>query len=61
MDGVPEREITSYTRKLRWDAVFKAAIERGDTHEAIRIAVERIEPDRRKAIRLLRDYIRTAA
>jgi hypothetical protein len=34
--------VGSYTRKVRWDTLFRDAIERDDIEEAIRLAVEQI-------------------
>lgn len=40
--------VTGYTRKVRWDTLFRDAIEADDIEEAIRLAVEQIIDARRR-------------
>jgi hypothetical protein len=44
-----ETTVAGYSRRVRWDRLFKEALERGDVEEAIRIAVEQIQQNLRRA------------
>ena len=43
-----ETIVSGYTRKTRWDKLFRNAIEDGDIEEAIRIAVEQVIEGRKR-------------
>jgi hypothetical protein len=46
-----ETTVAGYSRRVRWDRLFKEALERGDAEEAIRIAVDQIQRNLRKTER----------